>query len=520
MTTGDAVTSDGRPELIPGTDAWREARRTTLFEETFAEILQKGERRDGLRATDSLRAWEITTRERGGIVYVENPDPENTVTGSVIPYLPEITLGPKATFAWVHDTPIGASSKYLAAYAGLVKSDASILTMGLRPDPFEGARVYVYGTPGETREVVLFNAAGGETVAVIFADAPQIYPVGPSQVVALSTDLAGRTFFCKDDDNAPVVIGPDDVTEHDTLGATVAVKPEASHCVWTLAPDGNLTETWVESPSLPNPPSLSAWLSQAEPDYTTPGYDDSAWQEMEYPTDMGTLGNEDNIYGWYRAKVYVDEAADVTLHFSDWSDRLVLWVNGARIGAFPTVPGKDPASSEATFSLRLQTGENTLCVLAEATDRKARGAKKGIYGPVTLIPSGGCYLLDISRWRFHPGLHGETAGWFQDTFPIGDTPVQGDILWYQASFSLPASPGATSPLQVRLNEMGKGQVYLNGHRLGVYSPAQVAFSLPESKLKEGENVLTLVETEGAGFTPQAVALVWGTNATVAVHVAF
>lgn len=298
----------------------RACRRVALWAQTFGEILLTGQRKDRVPATDGLQACEIATRERGGIVFVENTASERAITGSVIPYLPEITLNPQEAFAWVHDTPIGASHKYLAAYVGLVKSDASILTTRLLPDPFEGARVYVYGEPGTTREVVLFYSVGGESVTVEFTNTSQLYRVGPSQVVALPLDLAARTFFCPTDENAPVIIGPDAVREHSLVAATVEVTPDTRHCLYTLLPDGTLTETWVHAPALPDAPLLSEWQDTIAP--YTPDYADSDWQEIEQPTEMRSLGSGNAPYAWYRARVIVDEAMDAEIHFAAFADRL------------------------------------------------------------------------------------------------------------------------------------------------------------------------------------------------------
>src|SRR5205085_645824 len=132
--------------------------------------------------------------------------------------LPEITVGARDVFPWVHDTPLGFGGKYLHSYAGIVKSDAHILCAHIRPDPFDGIRVYVYGEPGEQKEVVLFsgNDRGRAQMVTFSPDAPQVYDVGASQIVALTTEMAGRTFLPPtESENAPVLFGPDDVREHD-----------------------------------------------------------------------------------------------------------------------------------------------------------------------------------------------------------------------------------------------------------------------------------------------------------------
>src|SRR5262249_17475055 len=128
-----------------------------------------------------------------------------------------------------------------------------------------------------------------------------------------------------------------------------------------------------------------------------------------------------NPYGWYRARVYVDDACDAQLHFAACSDRLTLFVNGERVGPSPGPPEDRCGDWAATFDLRLKAGENVLCALADnlglikgdwQIGKGQEHEKKGIYGPVTLTPTGGCYQIDIARWRFRGRLHGEREGWF------------------------------------------------------------------------------------------------------------
>ena len=215
------------------------ARRVAHFMTTWRHILESGTLRTGLKASPGLVVSEVGTKENGAIVFVQNPSETDTVSGYVPPFLPEITLKPRTIFAYVHDAPIGEpvpGGKFLASYVGLVKSDAHVLAAHIRPAPFEGARLYVYGEPGETREVVLFHGSErGQGVQVTFADAPQVIEnAAPSQIIALSTFHAGRTFFPADD-AAPVIIGGDDLDEPRT-GFTLA----ADGMLAAIAPETRL----------------------------------------------------------------------------------------------------------------------------------------------------------------------------------------------------------------------------------------------------------------------------------------
>lgn len=158
-----------------------------LFARTFFTILTTGTLRRDLRTIGGLRADELATPQNGSIVFIENPSETDTRTGGVIPFLPEIILEPTEIFPFVHDAPIGAANKYLQAYAGLVKSEAFVFAAHVRPDPFEGVRVWVCGAVGETKEIVLFSGHDrGRPTLVTFADEPRVYESGVSQIVALS----------------------------------------------------------------------------------------------------------------------------------------------------------------------------------------------------------------------------------------------------------------------------------------------------------------------------------------------
>ncbi|HVK03163.1 MAG TPA: beta-galactosidase, partial [Armatimonadaceae bacterium] len=531
------------------TEKWRSCRRVALFAQAFKNILLNGAHRRGVRVFGDagLRGTELRTKEQGGILFLDNPDTEKSATGSVPPYLPEVTLGPREIFPYVHDVPLGwsQSGKYLEAYAGLVKSDARVLTAHVRPDPFEGVRVFVYGTPGATREVALFHGGErGQGVAVTFADEPRVYPAGFSQIIALSTEMAGRTWFCDDDERAMVLFGPDDVRAHSALEATAEVEPGRSHTLWALDAEGGLTEINVDAPALPDPPPLSSWRTVAEPDYAAPGFDDSDWTEIDEPRSMLALGNGSNPYGWYRTTFESPDAGTASLHFAACSDRLTVWVNGRRVGS-SRVPPEDRRADWATeFEIEVAAGRNHVCVLADNLGlvkgdwnigKGQEQEKKGIYGPVTVTLPGSCYLIDLARWRFQGKLHGEREGWSSGTVaPAGSAPPRpqggsnaavpragggASIRWHAATFTLDAVPDSATPLLARLDGMGKGVLWLNGHNLGRYWQIgpQRDYYMPEPWLKSGENVLVLAETEGNA--PQGVSLVWDANASAVVRIA-
>lgn len=351
----------------PFTQARFAARRVAFWAQTWAHILLSGERKTGLKASRGLIVSEIVTAQNGGIVFARNPSPTETVDGYVPPFLPEITLAPGQVFAYVHDAPVGepvTGGKFLASYVGLVKSDTRILAAHIRPMPYEGARIYVFGAPGESGEVVLFHGSErGTGVPVTFTDTPQVFDAAPpSQIVAISTVHAGRTFF-SGDDNAPVIIGADDVLEHSDEYAVVQVaqlpKRGQTHTLFALSAGGALTEINVVAPETPDVPP------QAHPEFS-----DEAWWEVETPV---------SDPGWYRATVEMPDAGSGGLFFDNATGNLAVYANGIRAER-----GADKA-----FTAELVAGRNVLAAYSTGT-----------FGVVLLNLPGACYLVDVTQWRF------------------------------------------------------------------------------------------------------------------------
>ncbi|WP_309723529.1 hypothetical protein, partial [Armatimonas sp.] len=166
-----------------------ELRPLALFAAAFGEPLRSGAYNANLRAPEGFSASEWRTGQQGSLFFVTNTT-DAPVTGSVFPAFADKTLAAGETVIWPHDFPLGRSENYLAAYAGLVKSEATLLTAHIRPDPFPGARIFVTGIPGERVEVAVFNAGPGEVVEVVFGESPAVFAAGVSQVIAVPEQLA------------------------------------------------------------------------------------------------------------------------------------------------------------------------------------------------------------------------------------------------------------------------------------------------------------------------------------------
>jgi hypothetical protein len=178
------------------TELWA-LRPLALFAAAFGEPLRSGTFHEGLRAYGGLVASEWRTKQQGALLLAHNPT-DAPVMGSVFPAFDEREIAAGETLLWAHDFPLGPAENYLGAYAGLVKSDATLLTAHIRPDPFPGARVFVTGKPGEQREVSVFNAGPGEAVMIEFGETPAVFAVGVSQVVAVPEALVPHLWLLQD----------------------------------------------------------------------------------------------------------------------------------------------------------------------------------------------------------------------------------------------------------------------------------------------------------------------------------
>lgn len=225
-------------------------RPLALFVQCFGAILTDGTHTPR-PATGGLRAALWQTRQRGSLMLIDNPT-DTTCTGCVFPAVESLTLPPGGTFAWLHDAPIGPAQTYLGAYAGLVKSDATVVFAHIRPDPFEGVRVFVTAPVGTQKELVLFNAGPGEAHTLSFTESPCLMPARPSQLIALPPELAQRLWVSAD--GQQTWIGAEDVLDD---GRVVA----GPYPLWSLDAAGTLTQVEVgEDAALSDTPGW--WVAQ------------------------------------------------------------------------------------------------------------------------------------------------------------------------------------------------------------------------------------------------------------------
>jgi len=140
------------------------------------------------RTIGDIHAVRFDIRQHGCIYIVWNPT-DHVVSGGIIPAFPELTLGPLEGRIVTTDEPIGPSESLLSAYSGLVKSTATVLSAGIRPDPFAGACVVIGGKVGDSHDVILFHRAGGERASITIAATPTVHTIADNIVIAVPDHL-------------------------------------------------------------------------------------------------------------------------------------------------------------------------------------------------------------------------------------------------------------------------------------------------------------------------------------------
>ena len=169
-------------------------------------------------------------------------------------------------------------------------------------------------------------------------------------------------------------------------------------------------------------------------------------------------------------------------------------------------PERRSPRRDISHDIRLRAGANTLCVLATTGPNRECGP--GVFAPATLVPSGNCYLIEVSAWQYRVGLLGEREGWAQPGaaafVPDDPTSLQAPVCWFRATFDLPVVSLAASLV---LNREGRGGLWVNGLRVAgdTVAGSDGEFFVGPDCLQGGENVIALSQT-AENPLPETVAL--------------
>ena len=298
---------------------------------------------------------------------VENrPSPEVEAEAGVI-HLPtgkQVSLAAGSARALMLPHRFRVDANHVVDYA-----NATLLGIGGNPD--RRALIF-WGDPG--REGVV-SVNGSEKEFVFPAEEPLLVRTGNATILALSSDMADRTWFA----DGRALVGPAYVGEFANEKHECWIE-ETTRFVLTVAPDGTIEH----SKATTEPVSANVFpLSWSRCNLTEPSDQQAdAWKSLEKPVNLERLGPGAYYgYQWYRATAYSKEGGDTGLLFTAAADRFQIWANGKYIG----VSGRATGETRDMFPLHLSPGRTVLTFLCDNMGRSSEGTAhqyKGIWGPV------------------------------------------------------------------------------------------------------------------------------------------
>ena len=337
----------------------------------------------------------------------------------------------------------------------------------------------------------------------------------------MSRDLADRTWIVGKPNEQYVVVGPDycgDFSIQDGKPSLTIERPyghpaPSQVIVYGPAetPVQHLAVVSNSSIDAAPAPTLTDW-QMSVPAQSLPSFDDSAWKSSDDPLPMGADGDI-SAFAWYRTSLQSPQAGSGTLTFHGAADHLVVFINGKRVTAKPSIVDPKPSGDDLKAgNLSWQVtgdfvaGKNAIAVLATHQGRD-KGPKsgpidhyfeKGIFKPVDLQIAG--QTVPVKGWKMQGGLPDPSTLSYQAIAAV-DGPA-----FYHATFIAPRpTVGADPMLRFDTSALSRGTIFLNGHCLGRYPSTiksntdnkLVGMYLPECWFAaDGKNSLVVFDEEG------------------------
>jgi beta-galactosidase len=383
----------------------------------------------------------------------------------------------------------------------------------------------VFGQPGDANELTLDIGGTKKTIPLSYsATMPtETFEKAGGQslrILSMSPQLSDRAWIVGKPNEQYVVVGPEYVGDfsmengkpsmtierpygHPAPNQVVVYGPagtEAQHLA--VASDG--TVDTAPAPTL-NDWQMSTLAGSAS------DFNDSPWKTTDDPQQMGADGDI-SAFAWYRASVEIPHTGPGTLNFGGGADHLIVFLNGKRAAATPSLVDPKPTSPDlkaGNLSWKVQgdfvTGRNSIAVLATHQGRDKAGGywgpidhyyPKGLFKPVEL--QAGSQTIAVKGWKMHGGLP-EIA-----TLPFGPLAATDSPAFFRGTFTAsPPTVGADPMLRFDTNTLSRGTIFLNGHCLGRYPSTlkdgdkQLGMYLPECWFApNGKNTLVVFDEEG------------------------
>ncbi len=504
-------------------------KRTAWFARGFQDILEDSENAtDAFQGAATAGGVRVTARKSpvGTILFLDNNSNTPIKTqvkgpdGKVYPEAGPTTLAAGEIMPIVENAPLTGHIRLVLAASRILGVDragdtTTLVAYGPAGEPGElrfdappGAKTMgagsVWSTMGTQQTLTLTYPTTGPAEYQLIAGKEQV------RVIAVSEELADRTWFVPEGDKTYIVCGPHYIGEvmekSGRLQGTIERPVDtATFPITVFGPDmeGKLAKFTTSRARKAKTPTLSPWEARTAPEVQA-DYAATAWLHSETPLQMGADG-DDSAYAWYRTTLNAPAAGRYALSFAHGGDKLFAFLDGSRL------PDTDTKAN--SVQIDLTAGNHALTLFAAHYGRDKLfgylGAldtvdAKGVMGPATLRLAGSG--VPVAGWRVKKAENGSEAVPAGDAVGWNDTQTGKDVFnsrrgfaWYQAT--LPASAAKHKWLHFETVD-DNGAVYLNGLKLASHTGYKDAFDvmLDTAWRNEGPNVLTvLVEnTDGPG----------------------
>jgi beta-galactosidase len=543
-------------------------KRVVLFARSFQEILETS-----VNATDDYKALapnpaiRVTARHSpaGTIAFLDNPtdQPQQTqvsaIAGEVLPATGMIDLRPgvvmpSAGALTLNPGEIMPIVRNFTIAPGWVLKASAARILGIA-EQGAATTVVIYGQMGSPVELRFAvpegtsivsggaawkaSATGAMTLATKIAyGAPQEYTLSAGghrlRILAMTGDLADRTWFVEAGAEKYVICGPHYVSDVDVRNGSLSLLSETSSgrrpAAWFSASD--MVDVAYGPGEKPIPlrgaatPGLAArakaagsgalvWKAKSAADAAGASYRDADWLASDDPLPMGADGDV-TADAWYRTTLTPPSAGTYTLRLGSIRDRANAFLDG--------VPVPQDRIRANGIRLDLTAGTHSLAVF---TAHDGRDKLFGYLGPLDKVDAKGLTgpaLLQqlsegatVGKWRTIPASRdSETAppapdapGW--KDYAVGDDAFgnrRGDA-WFVAD--LPPVPAGSGSMILHFESVDdEGTIFLNGKKLLRHEGWNEAFDVPlDGALQDGQrNTLAILvrNNDGAGGLDAPVTL--------------
>nr|GMC65111.1 beta-galactosidase 13-like [Ipomoea batatas] len=264
---------------------------------------------------------------------------------------------------------------------------------------------------------------------------------------------------------------------------------------------------------------------------------DSLSLKFQSPLELYTLTKDTTDYAWYSTRITLNKRdlpmrSDIlpVLEIRSRGHALLAFVNGEYVGS------NHGTNIEKGFDFRMpvnmKPGDNEITILHVLVGFPNSGAymEKRFAGLKRVVLQGlmsGTLDITLNSWTHSVGVSGEKLKLFTEEgsekvkwSPAGK--VHPPLTWYKTYFDVPEG---NDPVAVRMNNMAKGIVWINGKGIGRYwvaflsplgQPTQSEYHIPRSYLKPKNNLMVVFEEIGGD--PQGVEVMLVNRDTICSYI--